>query len=366
MPRVLARRAPAATAGGSPPLVAHEAAPELVEWVEWADEPRHELLFDVPEPCPPRAEEEVKKGTKDGGGKAKAAPLAARAYSAVFPCGGERFTLFHRHREDTAYVCVSSAADDPDAAEVWNEQLREIAAADDADTDADAPPSSPPPASQQPTHEILPAWRVVHSTGQCFCNPHGTRDRGKYIHRIRYASSNPRTLHFVGVEVRPAASAVAGGGGDGKNDPPAPASSLPRPAPHLPLTPEGEQPGLFRVWRLSLPGGGGAAAAPSPSSSSSSSGALGGGFARRGGAVVLIKGIDWSKVEGGGEGTRGPFGAAALKRARAAGGWAGAAGAAIFPEGATWPLTPEDGRAEFALPSVKEGAVLEAMLVEFL
>lgn len=35
-------------------------------------------------------------------------------------------TLFHRHAHDTAYVCLSAAADDEADAEVWNEELQEV------------------------------------------------------------------------------------------------------------------------------------------------------------------------------------------------------------------------------------------------
>lgn len=321
MPRVRARCPPTAAATAE---TASAAAPreEEVEWVEWIDEPRHELLFEVPEEEEPAAA----KTTTPTPTK----PIA-RAYAAVFPQGGERWTLFHRHRLDTAYVCISGAAGDATGeAEVWNQVLKEL----------EDPPSSSPSA---PTHELLPPVRVEHATGQCFCNPHGTRDKGAYIHRIRYAATNPSTMHFVGVEVRPRPEGDGGG-----------AAASP-PAPHLPLHPEGEQPGLFRAWRLKVDAG---------SSSSKASGPLGGGFARRGGAVVLIKELDWAKVETEEEG--GPFGAAARARARAAGGWSAAGStSSVFPAGASWPLTPEDGRVDFSL-AVDGGCVLEAMLVEFL
>jgi hypothetical protein len=329
MPRVRARRA-APTAATAATAATARAAPEQateeeVEWVEWVDEPRHELLFEVPE---------------EPAAAAAATKPIARAYAAVFPQGGERWTLFHRHRLDTAYVCISGAAGDATDTEagVWNQVLKEL----------EDPPSSP---SGGPTHELLAPIRVEHATGQCFCNPHGTRDRGRYIHRIRYAATNPSTMHFVGVEVRPDDDREGGGAAA------AASASPPPPAPHLALQPEGEQPALFRAWRLKV----------DADSSSKKSGPLGGGFARRGGAVVLIKEVDWSMVE---TEEGGPFGAAARARARAAGGWSAAAAAgssSVFPAGASWPLTPGDGGAEFSLALTKDGgAVLEAMLVEFL
>jgi hypothetical protein len=332
MPRVLALRAAAARAANADAATTSSSSPqtEWVEWVEWPDEPRHEHLFDIPDPS---------SGT-----------VIARAYAAVFPSSsdatgadagesGDRWTLYHRHREDTAYVCASAAADDPSEAEVWNEELVELPEAWDGGEGG----------GERPTHRLLPPARVFHSTGLCFCNPHATRDKGRYIHRLRYAAANPRTLHFVGVEVKRRRDR-----GDGDGDPaPPPLPSAPE---ALSLTLEHEQPGLFRAWRL-LPSAAASEAAASP---------LGGGFARRGGAVVLIKPADWSKLEisgGGGEG--GPFGAATRERAHGAGGWK-AAGGDSFPAGAAWPLRPEDGQAPFAVVGKSDETVLEAMLVEFL
>lgn len=366
MPRVLAlRRAPADGPGaaGIPPK--DEQQLEEVEWVEWPDEPRHELLFEVPE--------QGQTGTPPP------SPLAAaRAYAAVFPRGAERLTLFHRHREDTAYVCVSGAADDSNSAEVWNEELRELRPSPGgADCAAAAAPAA------NPTHELLPPVRVRHSTGQCFCNPHATRDNGAYVHRIRYAQGNPRTLHFVGVEVRPVPplmtptptalpSPPPPSSSAGSPPPPPPPAPAPLPAPHLPLALEYEQPGLFRAWRLRVP-------ASAAGSKPPDAGPLGGGFARRGGAVVLIGAVDWSKVaydcgSGSGGVVEGPFGTAARMRARCAGGWAAAASSSSssFPAGAAWPLKTEDAREPFSL-GMAPGAgddgsegVLKAMLVEFL
>jgi hypothetical protein len=339
------------------------AAPQEIEWVEWPDEPRHELLFDVPEPGAP----------PEPGGQQHPL-LAARAYAAFFERGAERFTLFHRHRHDTAYICASAAADDAPDAEVWNEELRALAPPPDA-----CPPLSSPEAAAAegedkdeaapaPTHELLAPSRVHHTTGMCFCNPHGTRDGGAYIHRLRYAASNPRSLHFVGVEVRPrpGAGAVAAGAAS-------PALPLPQvPAPQLFLKLEYEQPGLFRAWRVVMAGGTAAGAATADrgapamaETATETAAALGAGFAGRGGAVVLIKAVDWSKIayECGGSTSAGPFGEAARARARAAGGWSGGC---VFPAGAAWPVSPEDGRACFSLALKEDGAVFEAMLVEFL